>query len=158
MDCSERGLRLRPEDIIIARTQIPISERSIPVQLIMTPHSLSGSVRSRADNWMFYRRQGVSQCSGFFLNPNSICVRASVSGSVRVRECLLFSVLYISSGLPEWREISLTPRLLPCHTPHPSLIVFNQQFPQPHASCTLFSLDTGHRQLSMAAWWHCNDF
>ena len=91
-----------------------------------------------------------SLCSGFFLNFNWICVRANVSG----RECLLlFSVLYISSGSPEWREVSLAPQVSSCHTPHPSLIVFNQQFLQPHAFCTLFSLDTGHQQLSMALRW-----
>ena len=85
--------------------------------------------------------------SGFFLNFNSICVRANVRG----RECLLlFSVLYISSGSTEWREVSFAPQLFSCHTPDPSLIVFNQQFLQPHAFCTLFSLDTGRQQLSMA--------
>ena len=56
-------VRLWPEDIIIARTLITISDPSIPGAAHNdTPHCLRVSFQSRTDNWMFCRRQGVSLC------------------------------------------------------------------------------------------------
>ena len=113
---------------------------------------MSHSLEFRTDNWMFYWRQGVSFPVLWIFSEFQLNLCQSQCQWQGVSPVVLCSLHFVRFTRVE-RGLSLAPQLSSCHTPHPSLIVFNQQFLQPHAFCTLFSLDTGHQQLSMALRW-----